>query len=187
MVYTAITGGKDRMRRDVKCFTDDFGMKNKILAAKIYKVLFWLFVQSEWSIWVDGNIFLKVKEDDLIDMTKPYDIGVFPHPRNRDCVYQEAEICIKEKKDNPEIIKKQMKYYRLNGYPEHNGLAMCGVIVRRNTKEVRNLCREWMKHILVFSIRDQLSFPVVFQDRFKYLPAIPGYKNDYFIRRNHVY
>ena len=185
MIYSAIVGGIDKPRKDVKCFTGTGKFSDPRLAAKSYKMLPHLYLDCEWSIWIDGNIRLFVDEKQLIKMTRPADIGVFAHEA-RDCVYEEGQACIEQNKDKPETINEQLNYYKdVLKYPRHNGLGYCGVIVRRNTSEINRLCEQWWAHICRFSIRDQISFPVVFGSKVKYLPKVPMLKNPYFKRPKH--
>jgi len=70
-----------------------------------------------------------------------------------------AQNVIRAKKDNPEIVNKQMEKYHREGYPEHNGLLSSQVLIRRrNDKNLRKHCRLWLREINRHSQRDQLSF-----------------------------
>lgn len=188
MIYSAIVGDIDLPRKDnIKCFTDPLKFRdNPRLAAKIYKVLPHLFLDDKWTVWIDGNIELNVSEDWLIKQTKPYEIGVFLHGE-RQCIYKEGLFCVEKGKDNKEQILEQLDYYNKKGYPHDNGLSYCGVIVRKNTAHVQQLCEQWWAHICRFSIRDQISFPPVFYDNIeiKHLPVVPMHTNKYFKRPKH--
>ena len=48
MIYTAITGNKDALRDDVKCFTNDCKFDNPRLNARMVKVLPYLFLTAQW-------------------------------------------------------------------------------------------------------------------------------------------
>jgi hypothetical protein len=171
-------------KHDIKCFSESWGLGQR-MDAKIYKVLSHWFIDDEWAVWIDGSIKLKLTEQQLINMTKPYNVGVFYHPGRR-CVYGEGEHCINRKKDDPAKIRKQLNYYREIGYPEMNGLAFCGIIIRRQTKKVKELNEEWWEHIKAFSVRDQISFPVVFDGYIKYLSYTGGFlDNDCFTKYYH--
>lgn len=164
-VYTAITDGKDKHRTDIHaCYTAYDRFKNPCLNAKIYKILPHLFFNDcEWSVWVDGNVFLNVDPRELVNEIKENrkDIGVFRHTE-RDCLYKEADVCIKWKLDDEHIIKRQTERYRDYCYPECNGLYMCFLIIRRNTEYIRRKCEQWWGEITAGSVRDQISFPFVF-------------------------
>jgi len=169
-IYTAITGGKNNPRTDIKCFTGEGLFTTPRMEAKIYKILFHKFIKDEYSIWVDGNVFLKYQEDYYYKLLGDYDIAVKQHP-GRDCVYEEAEACKHWKKDKFSLINKQIAKYRKEGYPEHNGLAECQMIIRRNTPAMVKLCEAWWAEICANSSRDQISFPYIFRDKVKYLPT----------------
>jgi hypothetical protein len=158
MQYTAITGNKDERRKDIKCFGEYSEFKNPARNAKIYKVLSHLYVNDKYSLWVDGNIFLKVSEKDLIEMMGDKDILTFANPY-RDNIYDEAEECKRLNLDDPQVINNQIKRY-------HNTkvLSQCGIILRRHTKEIKRLNEKWWAEICAGSVRDQISFNHVFKD-----------------------
>lgn len=182
MIYTAVTNEKDKPRTDVKCFSEYDRFKDPRLNAKIYKILSHQFIDSEWSVWIDGNLKLKVTEKDLIEMTKPYDVGVFRHPW-RDCLYEEANECQRLGLDDSNIIEEQIKRYRDAGCPKNSGLGACFLIVRRHTPKVCQFNEEWWAEICRGSVRDQISFPYVFGEDVKYFPRQINIKNNDFFRR----
>lgn len=184
MIYTAITGNKDPLRDDIKCFTEGYKFDNPRLNARMYKILSHLFLNDKWTIWIDGNIRLFVSENQLIEMTKPYEVGVFTHPE-RNCIYEEGQFCKKIGKGDSDRIDRQLVGYSNAGYPMNNGLAATFIVVRKNTPHVNRLNEMWWEHITRYSIRDQLSFPPVFDGNFKYLPKVPMRKNKYFKRLRH--
>lgn len=132
--------------------------------AKIHKIIPHKFVDTDISIWLDGNISLNVTPEELVDLwLKDKDIAVCKH-FERTCLYEEAEVCKTCQLDDPVLINKQMKRYRAAGYPENNGMAECGIIIRRHTPEIKRLSEEWWDEICKGSSRDQLSFNYVFRD-----------------------
>lgn len=185
MIYTATFGGKDKDRSDMHQFKDATKFTNPIMAAKIYKVLPHLYMDVEWSVWVDANITLRVSEEELISKAGRHNIAVFTH-EDRDCIYDEGKFCAKINKDKWENISPQLEYYKKMGYPAHNGLGFCGVIVRKHTPEINRLNEMWWAHISRFSIRDQISFPYVFGDVVKYMDKVKMTSNPYFKRIKHL-
>ena len=183
VVYTAITGGKDHLKDEQKtgqsdfiCFTgkdisseiwnikpscDLFLDNNR--NAKIHKVLTHQYLGDyECSIWMDANIYLRVTPEELVrKYLKKKDIAVFRHFEGRDCIYGEADICVRKSLDNIETIHKQIARYREDNYPEHNGLFECTVILRRHTKQIEELNNYWWSEISKHSKRDQISFNYV--------------------------
>lgn len=188
-VVTAITSGNDELREDFPkskakyvAFLDEDSMieavgnelwdvrqcNNKYPEsrrnAKIYKVVPHWFVETDISIWLDGNISLNITPEELVALwLRDEDIAVCKH-FERTCLYEEAEVCKTCQLDDPVLINKQMKRYRAAGYPENNGMAECGVIIRRHTPEIEKLSEKWWDEICKGSSRDQLSFNYVFKN-----------------------
>lgn len=164
-IYTAITDNYDPPRKDIECFTKKL-YESPILSAKVYKILPHLFLDDEWTVWVDGTIDISEEQakkwiEEVKESGKG--IGVLKHTW-RDCIYEEAKEIVKLKRADPEIIAKQVSEYLRKGYPKHNGLACCGVIVRQNREDIKKLCEDWWYEIRNGSTRDQISFPVIFSD-----------------------
>ena len=128
-------------------------------AAKRPKILPWDFL-PDWDrcLWIDANLILRKNPSNT-----RFPIAIHQH-RHRDCVYDEAQVCILLGKDNADTINGQMERYRQSGYLEHAGLWECGVIYRDNRADVESLCRDWWAEIETGSRRDQLSLPFVVQN-----------------------
>jgi len=91
MLYTAITGDKDFPRKDIKVFSEYNEFKRPVMNAKIYKILAHQYIDEDISVWLDGNLFLKIPEEQLVkEFLGDADMAIFKHP-DRDCVYDEAE------------------------------------------------------------------------------------------------
>lgn len=160
-VYTAVTNNKDSLDRPkgVKLFEDSYTcFKDDRRNSRIQKILPHLYMNSEYSIYIDGNIRLLKTPEELIEKhLKDYDIAVYKHP-TRDCLYDEAIKCAVLKLDDPEVIIEQAKAYEDSGYGKHKGLAECGVIFRRHTDKVREFNESWWAQYCRYSKRDQISF-----------------------------
>lgn len=177
-VLTSIVGGKDAPRQkqtkgkaDFICFTDK-RFQSKLWQVKpaydrlndarrnsrAPKILSHQFVDSEYSIWIDGNMSLKKMPEELVKRyLEKHDIAVFKHPI-RDCIYGEAKKCAVAGLDDPEIIIEQVNTYEKAGYALHKGLCECGFIIRRNTAKVREFENAWWSEFTRHSNRDQISF-----------------------------
>lgn len=110
-------------------------------------------------LWIDSNIDLlsNLLYEDVDKLRKSgAEFAISRHP-HRDCIYEEAEICIKMQKDNPEIIRKQCRFLKEEGYPEHFGLFENNVIYRKDTPDNRKVSQTWWEMLNRFSRRDQLS------------------------------
>lgn len=185
-IYTAIFGDYDSLKEprfevancDFICFTDNPNLQSKyykihvvkstnkdpVRSAKIYKILPHKYLKDyEYSLWVDGSVTIqKLNFQEIVDKyLKTKDIALFKHPV-RDCIYEEFEECKRLRKDDVTIMNKQIKKYRMEGYPSHAGLAEGTVILRRhNSANSKKLCEAWWKEISQHSRRDQLSFNYV--------------------------
>lgn len=143
----------------------------------------------EYSLWIDGNVRLKVPMQVLIDKyLKDTDIAFFKHPL-RDCIYQEADTCRRLILDDVFTMELQMRDYKKEGYPEHNGLIDGSIILRRHTPQIEKLNDAWWRQIVKYSRRDQLSFNYVawklgikytIMDGFNHV-----YSNEYFESTSH--
>ncbi len=186
VVYTAIFGNYDVLNKvphnincDFVCFTDNSQLKSKKFDirlvesthsdstrnARMYKVLPHKFLSEyKYSIWIDASMKLK-KNFDPEKMIEKYlkneKFAIFKHDE-RDCVYDEFEICIKHKRDNVVVMQKQRDFYKESNYPKHTGLVSSGFIIREhNDPHISNFDDMWWKEICKFSKRDQLSFNYV--------------------------
>jgi hypothetical protein len=155
--------------------------------AKRYKVLVHEYLpHAEYSLWIDSDVALAVDPALLVERhLGDSDVALSPH-RRRDCIYEEAKVCAAQGLDAPERIREQIGRYRREGYPPHNGLHACRIVLRRYTPLVRALNQAWWAEIERGSVRDQLSFDYVCW-RLGIRPSAltgTGYKN-LFRRRRH--
>lgn len=179
-VYKSVTGDFDRLEDHLEDFTANYvaftdkesdtwdvrkpydKFKDNRRNSRIQKIMPHLFFDTTYSIYLDGNIDLKVPAQQLIDeYLKDKDVAVIRHI-GRDCVYEEAEACQQLGKGDPLELAEQIKEYARTGWKEHAGLAECGVIIRRHTPEVAQWNEKWWAQYCRFSERDQISFPVSF-------------------------
>ncbi len=118
------------------------------------------FPSADWTIYLDGNLRLNVTPQEIIDtcLSTGSDAPLFLFRHNqRDCVYDEATVCIKLRRDDPAVINSQVDRYRADGYPSHNGLFWGGFLVRRAGCESFNDL--WHSEVKRGSCRDQISLP----------------------------
>lgn len=179
-VYTSNVGGFDLLQEDQNtqgadfvAFTDQKSetwevrepykhFKDNRRNSRIQKLMPHLFIKTKYSIYLDGNIKLKVPAQQLIDeFLKDKDIAVFRHA-GRDCVYDEASACVALGKGNMQELAEQVSAYAEKGHLYHAGLCECGVIIRRHTPEIETMNEKWWAHYCRYSERDQISFPLAF-------------------------
>jgi hypothetical protein len=116
--------------------------------------------EYDQSIWIDGHITLKKKiydtAQELFDSSSSFICRRHP---SRDCVYEEAELLKKIKKDRKETISKQMLRYEKEGLPKKNGLIASGIMLRKHHEpSVVDCMNLWWKELSKNSHRDQISF-----------------------------
>lgn len=176
VVYTAIFGGYDGLQPALTpsvCLTDgtvaaveswelrvvESEGQDPRRAARRCKILAHkYFPDADYTIWHDGNFRMLITPEEAIEKWLiRCDLATFQHPHRR-CIYAEAEVCIRKRKDDPARIREQVAEYKRQGFPRNFGLIAGCVLVRRNTKRVRELCEIWWQEVLEHSCRDQLSF-----------------------------
>jgi len=128
----------------------------------------------KYSIYIDANIDVLSKEFfDAIDeqRKRPQAFSLMSHPA-RDCVYDELDACIQLQKDDPAVMKSQIKLYKEAGYPRRNGLYASSILYREHLDEtVIRVMEEWWGWLTTYSKRDQLSLPYALWKR-GYKPGI---------------
>ena len=174
-VLTSIVGNRDRLREDYVrgsakwiAYTDqpsDFWEVRKpydkfidpVRNAKIHKVLSHIYDDgADVSVWLDGNIGLNVPISQLVDeFLGDGDMWLMSH-FSRKCLYDEAEERLTLEVDRD--IHEQIHRYEREGMPRGYGLYECNVIIRMNTRLVRQVNETWWAEVCSGSRRDQLSF-----------------------------
>lgn len=208
IIYTCITGGKDTLSEDINikgakavCFTDDPKLKSEKWEIRqipnLYKDIrrdsrtvkmlpHIFFPEAKYSLYLDGNIISKVPMQRMIDeYLQDEDIAVFKH-HTRDCLFDEAQECIRLGLDSREAIEGHIRRYE--GFPKHKGLYQCGMILRRHTPKIKRLNEAWFSQYMTGCKRDQVSFPYVIEKEGISIFAINSfaYMHDYFEYRNHT-
>ena len=188
VIYTSIFGGYDRLRDpvvhsasiDYICFTNDSKMssdvwqirvldphfpKDMTRSARLPKICPHRFLgEYDYSLYIDGNMLLNVIPD-VLALLEGKTIAIERHPKKRNCIYAEADACKKSHRGNPKEIDKQTDIYRNMGVPKNVGLYVTWMIVRKHNDERLSILSEiWWEHLCSYSVRDQISFPVVFKD-----------------------
>lgn len=189
-VYTCITGGYDQPVEPIYypetekfvLFSDDLpssaesawhgipldkvpGLKPEMNANRYCKMHpYTLFAQEDYSIYLDGNMQVVSDLTALTEIARKSKVGIAMHRHPmRNCAYVEAEVCIASHRGNPEAIKKQMKKYREEGFPDDFGFCEATVIVcdLSNPNGKRILESWWDEFCRSGSGRDQLALPYV--------------------------
>lgn len=197
--YTAITGGYDELTDPTVisdgwryiCFTSNPDIKSSVWevmpmmeelmkssnvkAQRMIKICPHRYLPNyDECIWVDGNITIQC---DLNEFTKQYCNNEFHTVKHyeRNCIYDECDAVVRYKKDTQEHADEIRKKLKAEGFPRNFGLAETGLIYRRNTDIVKQICEEWGKQILANGThRDQLTFNYVLWKlgmKVEYLPS----------------
>jgi len=178
-VVTSITGGKDELIETHKrgkakfvCFSDKpfesslweyrpayDKFKDPRRNSRIHKLLIHQYIDSEYTIWVDGNIELIDEPEKLVEKyLKDHDIFFFEH-EGRKCIYEEALECVRRKLDDPANIREQVVAYEEAGFAKNKGLYIGNFIIRRNTPKVQEFNNAWWSEYCRYSVRDQIALP----------------------------
>lgn len=168
IVYTAITGNKDASRNDIKVFAESDYSKfvSPVMNAKIFKVLAHKYLDCDISIWIDGNIYLKVAKERLVEeFLGDADMALLEHYHRKDIYWEEKMLNFTFKNRTPWVrdeISKQLRHYEASGLiPERKEMVMGGLIIRRHNSMVSQFNEAWWAEICRWSQRDQLSLPVI--------------------------
>ncbi|WP_299709574.1 glycosyltransferase domain-containing protein [uncultured Tenacibaculum sp.] len=172
---------------DFVCFTDDVSkvkspwktleVKDENftnhLSNRHAKLLPHLYFQNyDISIYIDSNYLIVGDILELLEqLGEDFKMGIFDHNQcddKRNCVYKEHQAILKlgeergTYKDDPEVMKKQMDFFKNEGYPEENGLIFAAVLIRKhNDPQVIKVMEDWWEMVSTKSKRDQLSFNYV--------------------------
>src|SRR6266850_4333260 len=186
VVYTFIFGDYDDLKSptiitpgwDYICFTDDptlhsdvwdvrlsprgradTQLENKKYAMK-HMILFHRYLDGyNLSLSIGAQLEPNCNLDDLMREHFPAtaDMMICRH-EERDCIYDEAEVCKAWVLDDPARIDAHMRRYRAIGYPAHNGLYTTRIIARWHDRpNVKAMCELWWEEYQRGSRRDQLS------------------------------
>ena len=163
LVYTANVGNYDdpvghinqSMPFEYQCFSDPIEGLTNSKASRWYKTH--PPQDFDMTIYLDANI--RIKSNAFVQWCMNQgEFSVFTHP-SRNCLYDEADVCKDMRKCLDEPIREQAQHYRAEGMPEHFGLWVGSIIVR---KKGETISEAWWTEIEKWSGRDQISLPYVF-------------------------
>lgn len=179
-IFTGIFGFYDILKKpqvitpgwNYVCYTDqDFASEiwevrkvalidnNPVLTARYYKIMFHEHIDDEFSIWIDGSFTINTDLDKFMAGNFKSPMTVVKHPV-RNCIYREADECIRQKRGDWKVIEKQVEAYR-SVVPKNAGLIQSGILMRQNIDLVRRNCIDWYKQVEMWSTRDQIAFTYV--------------------------
>lgn len=167
ITYTAITNAKDAPRDDIQVFSDFNKFVSPVMNAKIYKILPHKFLDCDISIWLDGNIFLKVPQEKLVeDFLGDSDLALFNHNHSSQLGYEVRWIkyALRHRVNKKELLKEiddQVDYYTKQGLTNRMKMVMGGMLIRRHTPLVTQFNEAWWAEVCQWSQRDQISLPAI--------------------------
>ncbi len=146
---------------DIRFVTDDEGLGNPKFSRKIWILNHRHVGEYDLSISIDGSMYPNCNLDVFIKKFLPADdkIDMAMHDRKiREGVYHEAVKCSSKGKADPELIRRQMDFYRSEGMPGDTGIFSTGVIIRKhNRPNLERHCELWWEQVEKWAHRDQLS------------------------------
>lgn len=212
VAYTALFGDYDNLVDpqekyegcDFICFTDQKNLKSDIWDIKIieecdlppnmmnrrYKILPHLFLSEyEQSLYIDANIHTI---GNPVDLSKKYlaewDIAT-PKHLERDCIYQEAKVCLLLEKTKFYETINQMNKYKANSFPRKFGLSDNSMIFRNHTKHlIVEVMESWWNELNNETQRDQLSLGYIlwkYKMQFNFMIENARSHNNYFVLLPH--
>jgi hypothetical protein len=179
-VITGSLGGYDPIRPlgdsgfdDALCIMDDpavswqnyrpllfLSKDHPRLACKNPKMTPWRFTDCDAAVWVDSSFEIHEGFSDWVrEHLERDDFVVWDHPEDRDCIWQEMELCESWTKYAAWPLREQVESYAAEGFPKHYGLWACGVVGWRFTDSAKEFGQEWLAEQRRWSIQDQISLP----------------------------
>ena len=133
------------------------------LSAKRYKLMPWTVTDSDRVLWIDANMEVTSPSFAREALACVHDgIAAVPSPP--------ADVHLRRGRGTPKLrpkyrrlpIREQVAQYRAAGHPDQGGLYASGVIAWDVIDpRAQALGEEWMTEVERWTVRDQLSLPVV--------------------------
>lgn len=176
------------MRDDIQCFSEKHFVefRRPVLNAKIFKILPHEWMDTDVSIWMDGNHFPLKSVEETASLLGDAHIALWKHPI-RNTVAEERLAIRHYYPDMTLYVENYWRYLQKIGYKDDKGLAWCGVIIRRHCKETTDFCNFWWSQITRWCSRDQMSFPFTMANHPEVkVKFITEDKDEYFKRIEHI-
>jgi len=161
--------------------------KDLIKKQRFYKTHPHLFFPNyNLSIYIDATYEIKGKLDDFLlrILTPKSNIYLLEHP-DRNSINNEFDAVVFSKRELINVVDIIKNRYKLEKFPDNNGLAETCLIVRKhNESNCKKFMELWFQEIKQNSHRDQLSFNYILwktgNEYVKYISKI--YTSQYFIQ-----
>ncbi|MBO5520571.1 MAG: DUF616 domain-containing protein [Eubacterium sp.] len=116
-----------------------------------------LFPEYTYSIYIDSNIRVFSDLTPVAAGLDRYPVAMFRH-KKRDCVYEEVQACIDQKKADPISLRRHEETIRTHGIPPKWGLLEASIIARKHMDPACiSLMDDWWEAFRSNSRRDQIS------------------------------
>lgn len=143
------------------------------------------------SIWIDHNLTPNFNNVNDILNKNNFDTNIMQYNhRFRNCIYDEGNQVLIQKKEHNHIVKLQLEDYKSEGFPKNYGLFETGFMLRKNNEITNNFNEMWWNEVNTKSGRDQLSqmyicWKLNFKiDYFKIGKSV--YENPYILSKDHL-
>lgn len=113
----------------------------------------------------------------------PPEVPTWYKHQSRTCVKDEAARIIQLNKSPKQLVNKQLKHYKEDGFKDDFGLYQNGLFVRHHDAQTNNLCECVYALTSTYSHRDQLALPfALFKTNYKLQNVKPGRETKKHIR-----
>ena len=165
LAYTAIIGEYDSVKNQpitdapfVIVNSVPFDGTNVMRARWAKLMAHRLFPGVEYILWVDGSMRLHAPCSMgalVAQHLAEHDLAVMKHPF-LDCLYDDCLACLKAGKASFEQVKATHAHYEAIRYPRGIGHTEHGMMLRRMTKPIIELCEAWFSELVrTQTTRDQ--------------------------------
>ena len=181
IVYTVLLGKKYKLNEPtyfnkgwiLKCFTDqDIKSKNwEIIKLKDFKdarkksreikIENHTFFDYDICLYLDSRFTITRDLDSMVRKYLKKDIAVMSRKKRHRSHKEEIDLCIKLNLDSEKILNKQFNQYKSDGFPSNAQLYSPGIMLKRNTKEIRKFMELWYNEVDKHSYRDIVSFAYI--------------------------
>jgi len=122
------------------------------------------FNDYDINVYIDGNKEI-IDFDKLIHLCQIlYNSDaniILSHHWGRTNVIDEANECIRLKRDDSKVLKAQVRSYIKEGFKDDMGLYMGSIQIRKFNENMEHFMNAWWKEVADGSYRDQVSLPYV--------------------------
>lgn len=167
--YFIITDNVDKYKEYIDIYKiieipKEISDKGNIIANRYVKLHPKNFFEGyDYAIYLDGNVRVVSDIRTFIKRCST-EIGIAMHiHRERNCIYEEAEVCKMLGRGNVEKINEQIEKYQKEEFPKEYGMNEATIIVSNlKNNNAYKLLDEWYSEFINSeSLRDQLAWPYI--------------------------